>query len=188
MPFNNRRKTELTTPRLLLREYRESDAQSLHRCFSDPEVMRYWSTLPHSSVAHTETWIASTISGRNNGVSDFVIIHRSTNAVVGKIGIWAGDEIGFMVARAHWRKGFVSEALGVLLPYFFGELDMQKITADVDPRNEASLKVLGKFGFVEVGRRDKTFEIAGVWVDSVDLVLEREARMTQRDGDEGKLD
>ena len=60
----------------------------------------------------------------------------------------------------------------MLLPYFLHSAGFEKITADVDPRNEASLGILQKFGFREVARREKTFEIGGEWVDSIDLELE----------------
>jgi RimJ/RimL family protein N-acetyltransferase len=35
-------KFALETPRLILRAARKNDAEALHLCFSDPEVMRYW--------------------------------------------------------------------------------------------------------------------------------------------------
>jgi RimJ/RimL family protein N-acetyltransferase len=87
--------------------------------------------------------------------------------------MWSGNEIGFMVAQAHWRKGLVSEALAAVLPLFFEEPGIQKIVADVDPRNEASIGVLKKFGFVEAGRRERTLEVGGVWVDSLDMALSK---------------
>lgn len=117
-------------------------------------------------------------ASKQNGTTDFMIIHG--NAAIGKIGIWQDSEIGFMIAREFWRKGIVSEALNALLPYYFEELGYEKITADADPRNDASIKILEKHGFTIVGRREKTFEIAGVWVDSVDLEMRREVWRQKR--------
>jgi ribosomal-protein-alanine N-acetyltransferase len=114
------------------------------------------------------------IASNQNGRTDFIITLASTSAAIGKIGIWQDSEIGFMVARKYWRQGIVSEALLSLLPYFFEKMGYERITADADPRNDASIKILEKHNFKIVGTREKTFEINGVWVDSVDLELRRE--------------
>lgn len=111
-------------------------------------------------------------ASKQNGTTDFIIVYNDT--AIGKIGIWQDSEIGFMIAREHWRRGIVSEALNALLPYYFEEVGYDLITADADPRNYASIKILEKHGFEVVGRREKTFEIEGLWVDSVDLELKRE--------------
>jgi ribosomal-protein-alanine N-acetyltransferase len=165
---------QIQTPRLLLRAAQPSDATGLFAAFSDPEVMKYWSTVPHSAISETTTWVTKMIISSQNGTTDFVIHHIATGSAIGKIGIWQDSEIGFMIARQYWREGIVSEALNAVLPYFFEEVGYEKITADVDPRNEGSESILRKFGFVVVGRREKTWEVGGVWVDSLDLELKRE--------------
>jgi ribosomal-protein-alanine N-acetyltransferase len=166
---------EIRTSQLLLRAAKPEDAADLHECFSDPEVMRYWSTLPHTTSLETQKWVKSMAVNKTNGVSDFLIVSTSNSIVIGKIGIWSGNEIGFMLARSQWRKGLVSEALEAVLPYFFDELEYESIVADADPRNEASVGILKKFRFEENGYRERTFEVGGVWVDSLDLALTRDA-------------
>ena len=66
----------------------------------------------------------------------------------------------------------MSEAFVALLPHLWAN-GVERVTADVDPRNESSLGLLGKFGFRETGRAERTIEVGGVWVDSVFLELER---------------
>jgi ribosomal-protein-alanine N-acetyltransferase len=171
MSRDTKTKKAMSTPRLLLRSAMWSDVPDLHECFTDPELMRFWSSAPHTSLEETEKWVQGMILSKHNGYSDFIIVDVAADVAIGKIGIWSGNEIGFMIASAYWRKGLISEALGAVLPYYFEELGLERITADVDPRNEASLAILRKFGFAETGRREKTFEIGGVWVDSVDLAL-----------------
>jgi RimJ/RimL family protein N-acetyltransferase len=173
MTMDSRPQKEIKTARLLLRGAQWIDVPDLHGCFTDAELMKYWSSLPHTSMEETENWVRGMISNPQNGYTDFIIVHTATDKAIGKIGIWSGNEIGFMIASSHWREGLVSEALAAVLPYFFNELGIEIITADVDPRNEASLAILMKFGFVETGRREKTFEIGGSWVDSVDIALAR---------------
>jgi ribosomal-protein-alanine N-acetyltransferase len=173
-------KRQIKTQRLLLRAAEPSDAEALHKCFSDPETMKYWSTLPHTTMAQSQKWLESMTSNPQNGILDFIIVESTTSMPIGKIGIWSGNEIGFMIARSHWRRGLVSEALEVVLPYFFNFPRLDLIEADVDPRNEASIGILTKFGFVETGRRERTFELGGVWMDSVDLALKREDFLESR--------
>lgn len=59
----------------------------------------------------------------------------------------------------------------VLLPYLqvFG---VQRITANFDLRNKASIGTLQKFGVLETGRGEKTREVNRVWYDSVYFALE----------------
>jgi [ribosomal protein S5]-alanine N-acetyltransferase len=166
--------TTLKTSRLVLRAARLSDTADLYKCFADPCVMEYWSTLSHTSPSQTEEWLTKMIASSQNGITDFIIADRATSIAIGKIGIWHGSEIGFMISREYWRQGLASEALEAVLPYFFETKGYEKIVADVDPRNEGSISVLGKFGFRVVGRRERTFEIGGIWVDSLDLELKRD--------------
>lgn len=177
---NTQRKRQIQTERLLLCAAVPSDAEALHKCFSDPETMKYWSTLPHTTMAQTEEWLHTMIANPQNGVLDFIIVENATTTPIGQIGIWSGNEIGFVIASSHWRRGLVSEALERVLPYFFAVGGMDTITADVDPRNEASIGILGKFGFVETRRREGTFELGGVWMDSVDFALRREDFLASR--------
>jgi ribosomal-protein-alanine N-acetyltransferase len=168
IPTSERR---LETPRLILRAAEPEDAPGLFEAFSSPEVMKYWSTLPHTDLSTTQTWLSKMTTSAQNGTTDFIIHHIPTNSAIGKIGIWQDSEIGFMIARKYWRQGIVSEALNTVLPYFFDDCGFEKITADVDPRNEGSIGILERFGFVITGTREKTWEVGGVWVDSLDLEL-----------------
>jgi [ribosomal protein S5]-alanine N-acetyltransferase len=106
-----------------------------------------------------------------NGTTDFIIIDRSSSRTIGKIGVWQSSEIGFLLARKYWGKGLAKEALLAILRYLFVDRAFEEITADVDPRNERSIRLLEDVGFVKTGFRKKTFEIGGEWVDSVDLGL-----------------
>lgn len=136
-----------------------------------------------------------------NGTLDFVIVLLSppsslspaegdqppsdpAEKVIGKAGIWsqANSEIGFMLNRAYWRKGYMVEALTALLgpDGAFWQRGVERVLADVDPRNESSTGVLRRFGFVETGREERTFETHLGWCDSVYLELRKE---TEGSGD-----
>ncbi|MCJ1465187.1 hypothetical protein MMC07_003803 [Pseudocyphellaria aurata] len=118
------------------------------------------------------------ISSSNNGISDFVIVLQTLDhpAVIGKVGIWAPEtsEIGFMLSRAYWGKGYMAEAFSALLDHLWGGKggEVRRLIADVDPRNAASLRTLKNFGFREIGFKEKTIETHLGWCDSVYLQLE----------------
>ena len=91
--------------------------------------------------------------------------------VIGLVGIWDENEVGFIFNREYWGKGYASEAVRAVLEKFWAEhpSDEALVKADVDPRNESCLRALQRLGFVEVGRAEKTYETHIGWCDSVYL-------------------
>ncbi|KAJ3517004.1 hypothetical protein NLJ89_g775 [Agrocybe chaxingu] len=171
----------IQTSRLLLRGAKEGDAEAFHACFRDLETMNYWSTPPHTSIEQTITWVDSMMTGPYNGIFDFVVCVRpeeSSDAepvVIGKAGFWDGKEIGYILNRAHWGKGYASEAFEAILPrYWATEGSADIIKADVDPRNGPSLRLLKKLGFEVTGTAERTYETHLGWCDSVYLKLRRQ--------------
>lgn len=164
------RTAELITPRLRLRRPRPEDVQAIHAIMSDPEAMKYWSTLPHASLDETMLWFDGMLAADRAGESDeYVIDYRGE--VIGKVGAWRLPEIGFFIRRDQWGKGFASEALAAFVDYLREE-GVPALLADVDPRNAACLALLKKAGFEESGRAAATYTIGGQVCDSVYLQLE----------------
>jgi [ribosomal protein S5]-alanine N-acetyltransferase len=163
--------TELVTPRLLLRRPRVSDLDAMFDVMSDPRAMRYWSTLPHDSLEITAAWLAREIEQLGVGGDDFMIEYEGR--VIGKVGAWSLPEFGFILHPDSWGRGFATEASAAFIAYAFRTTPVAELTADVDPRNAASLHVLGKLGFVETGRAENTFLLGDEWCHSVYLALPR---------------
>ena len=140
----------------------------MHRIMSDAVAMRYWSTPPHADLDETARWIASMIEVDSAASDDFIVTLRGS--VIGKLGAWRLPEIGFLIARNHWGQGIAGEAMTA----FIGRrrlLGSTELTADVDPRNVASLRVLERHGFVETGRAVGTWQVGAELCDSVYLRL-----------------
>ncbi|MBI1416709.1 MAG: GNAT family N-acetyltransferase [Limimaricola sp.] len=159
----------LRTARLLLRPARVDDLPALHAILRDPCAMRYWSTPPHPDLKTTAAWLDSMLS--RQPVTDFLI--ERDGIVIGKAGAWRLPEVGFLLHPDHWRQGIMREAMEAVLPFLWQASDVPFLTADVDPRNEASLGLLRALGFAETHRATRTFCIEGEWVDSVYLALAR---------------
>jgi ribosomal-protein-alanine N-acetyltransferase len=159
----------VTSARLNLRRFRAEDVAVFHLILSDPQAMRYWSTPPHRDVAETEIWIAKTIAAVAAGeADDFIAEHQGR--VIGKAGLWSGNELGMIFAPSCWGQGFASEAVRAIIARAFAQ-GRPAITADVDPRNEKSLRLLTRLGFHETGRALRTLKVGEEWVDSVYLEL-----------------
>src|SRR5215510_2685165 len=162
--------TILRTERLILRRPRSDDVAAMHAILRDPLAMRYWSTLPHSTVAETEAWVTKTIDGNNSGECDDFFV-ECNGLLIGKAGLWNRNEIGFLFSPAVWGKGYAREALQAVIDRAFRERGHEEIRAEADPRNERCLRLLERIGFRETGRAERTWHIGGEWSDSVYLSL-----------------
>ena len=107
--------------RLMLREYREDDFESIRRWVNDPETTRYLSQIfirPHTALG-TEKFLQGILSGQSSGYN-FVIADRQTQEYCGQIDIFHVDEIsrcgeiGLVIAPWVWRRGYAREALGLI--------------------------------------------------------------------------
>ena len=159
---------EIRTERLLLRRARYKDVAAMHRIMSDPVAMRFWSTPPHTDLVETECWIASMVEP-DSGRDDFIV--TLDGELIGKFGAWQLPEFGFLLDPAHWGRGYASEAMRAFIERR-RSLGSFELTADVDPRNEVSLRLLKRHGFIETGRAAGTWQVGDELCDSIYLRLE----------------
>ncbi|KAG0124119.1 acetyltransferase [Tuber indicum] len=163
------------TPRLGFRQITDADVQAFHEILSNREVMRYGSTLPHTTLSETHTWVTKSATTTH----DYAILLKPTNEVIGKIGCF-GSDIGFLLHPRVWRRGYATEALEAFLQVLW-EGEVQVVTADVDPRNERCLRLLEKFGFGIVGQAEGTYVTWEGVCGSVYLELQR-PRVREKEG------
>jgi len=155
----------IRTERLVLRPVEDGDLDDLFAVYSNPDAMRYWSRPPHESRAETRAHIAELRSSLDATGAEFVIEREAR--VIGRAGIWRIPEIGYILHPDHWRRGIMFEALSALLPVAFDRRpEMDAITAEIDPRNIASERLLTKLGFEETHRARKTLILNDEWCDS----------------------
>ena len=159
---------EIRTERLLLRRATMADTLAMNRIMSDPAAMRYWSTLPHENLAQTEAWLHSMVAAERATSDDFIVTRDG--AVIGKVGAWKLPDVGYLIDPAEWGKGYASEALTGFIARRH-DLGSTELTADVDPRNTASLRLLDRHGFTETHREARNFQVGDEWCDSVYLRL-----------------
>ncbi len=170
----------LAAARLRLRPLTATDVPALYRVFSDARVMRYWSSPPLADeAAARELYEDIAKLGREEVLYQWGIALATDDAVVGTTTLFRFDrphrraEIGFALRSDHWRLGLAREAVARLLEYAFGELDLHRVEADVDPRNAASLALCEKLGFRREGLLRQRYFVSGEIQDSVLLGLLR---------------
>lgn len=164
----------IRTKRLLLRRARWDDLEDIHAVMSSPHAMRYWSRLPHADLEVTRAWFPDALLRFDDPGMDERVVELQ-GRVIGYMGVWKMPEFGFILHPDAWGAGYATEAAQAMIPELFRAHPVDHITADVDPRNTASLRLLRKLGFVETGHAQRTFLLGDEWCDSVYLSLFRGA-------------
>ena len=155
---------EIRTERLILRRARMDDVAAMHLIMSNPVAMRYWSTPPHTKLEQTERWVASMVEDEPTMRDDFMV--TLDGQLIGKLGAWRLPEFGFLLDPAYWGRGFGIESLVAFIERRRA-LGSTELTADVDPRNAASIRLLRRAGFTETGRASGTWQVGDELCDSV---------------------
>ena len=158
----------IDTNRLRLRWISATDTDAFFAVYSNPEVMRYWSTPPLADRAAAARLIAEIHeSWQRRAILKWGIASLTDDRLIGSITLFNLDfthrrsEIGYALGREHWGQGYMNEALTAVLKYAFEVLDLHRIEADVDPRNSASIQTLEKLGFQREGYLRERWQVNG---------------------------
>jgi [ribosomal protein S5]-alanine N-acetyltransferase len=165
--------TALRTQRLRLRPLQHPDAAALFAIFADLRVARYLSKPPWSSIDVARERIARDIEAMGAGrYACFGIQEELNGKLLGECSLFnfheqsRRAEVGYTLAFDCWGNGYMSEALSSLLEFGFGELTLNRVEADVDPRNVASARTLERLGFKKEGHLRERWIVAGEVSDS----------------------
>lgn len=154
----------ICTDRLVLRPVEDGDLDDLFRIYSDPMVMRYISE-PHPDRARTARMIEAIKASHAETGLEFVVERQGE--VIGKSGLWKIAEIGYAFRPDQWGQGIGREAVGAVVTAGLARFpELEAITAEIDPRNLASARLLTRLGFVETHREERTTKLGGEWCDS----------------------
>jgi len=158
----------LETARLRLRWMTAADAANLYSVYSDPVVARYLSRPAMTGIAQAEKMASNVLAGYADGSGvNFAVERREDSAFLGNCMLFRFHresrraEIGYSMARRHWGQGYMHEALRALIDYAFGPLALNRIEADIDPRNANSAKSLERLGFRAEGLLRERWIVAG---------------------------
>jgi ribosomal-protein-alanine N-acetyltransferase len=163
----------LLTKRLMLREFRDSDAGSVFDIFSREEVTRYYNISPLQSVGRAEKLVKARANLYKDGVGVrwALVLKNQRDWVIGSCGYYylkkgfRSAEIGFDLHPDYWRQGIMTEALTAMIDYGYSDrffFRLNRIEALTELENKASIRLLKKLGFTEEGIRREY----GYWKDT----------------------
>lgn len=146
----------LMTQRLILRPWRETDAEALFEYASNPEVGPNAGWLPHTDINYSRAVIRTVLDRKDS----FAIVPMQNNdEPIGSIAIVSGEskargrleaegELGYWLGRPYWGKGIIPEAVQEVLRYGFEELGLHRIWCAYYDGNDRSRRVMEKCGFI----------------------------------------
>lgn len=148
------------TERLIIREITKADVPRLYELYADEEITRYMESLYptlHEEEEYTENYIKNVYHFYGYGI--WVLIEKRSGQIIGRAGLeyhdgFDGLELGFMLGKKYWHKGYAYEACQAILSYGEKELELQSYRALVHVNNEASKRLCEKLGFKYAGTVD----------------------------------
>jgi len=149
----------LHTTHLTLRPILPADAVALHRIYQHEGMLQYFPNPAPPPLEKVERFIAyQQTHWEKYGYGNWGIVPQGETDLVG----WAGlqflpetgeTEVGYLLDRPFWGRGFATEAAQASIEFGFAHFDFPEIIALVHPENIASLKVAAKCGLTVVERK-----------------------------------
>ena len=160
--MNDTLSTPVLTERLMIRLAERADLDALFMLHFDAETTRYIPHMHWATSADADVWFARWMERREKkSAVQCVIVKRATNdeaeTVIGTAVLFNFEvasqlaEIGYLLGREHWAKGYAAEAMTAFINFSFATLNFRRLEATVDARNVASNKLLKRLGFTLEG-------------------------------------
>ncbi|MBY0336393.1 MAG: GNAT family N-acetyltransferase [Acetobacteraceae bacterium] len=151
---------EIVTPRLRLRPMRDGDRAAFAALNADPEAMRYFTapmTRDQSDALFDRTrqrWAREGfgLAGVYRGEEWIGLVGLAR--VYRPMPFAPAVEIGWRMARPHWRRGYAEEAARAMLAWGFGPLALPEIVAFTIRANAPSWRLMEKLGMTPEGEFD----------------------------------
>ncbi len=160
----------LTTPRLLLRTWREDDLPLYAALNSDPEVVKYLGgPLTREGSDEIAEWAQHVFE--TEGIGLLAVERREDGAFLGMCGLHHQSsvpdevEVAWRLAYEHWGHGYATEAATAWLDHGFDALGFPEIISITDPPNVRSLAVMRRLGMTF--EREARIEDGGEVFDAV---------------------
>jgi RimJ/RimL family protein N-acetyltransferase len=147
----------LESDRLILRMLRDSDLDAYAEMCADPEVMRYIGD--GQPMARPMAWrnLAMVVGHWTlRGYGLWAVEEQASGVFVGRIGFWnpegwPGFELGWMLRRSFWGRGYATEGARAALQFAFTHLEQPSVISLIHPENAVSIRVAERLGEFRVG-------------------------------------
>ena len=176
---------ELSTERLVLREFTSDDWPAVLAYQRNPLYLRYyeWTDRSPEDVRQFVQMFLSQQKTEPRIKFQLAVALKSTCELIGNCGIRLekpGDlqaDMGYELDPRHWGHGYATEAASAVLAFGFGSLKLHRVWASCVADNLGSVRVLAKLGLRLEGRlREAAFYKDRYWDTLIFGILEREWR------------
>ena len=143
----------IKTDRLVMRRVGLDDVEELFRIFSNEILFKYFVSGADTNLEDTENRIKKVVAHwQEYDFGDYKVLDKDTNQLIGYGGLHykeAGGNINisYIVAPEHWGHGYGQEICLALIDQGFSRLGLDKIVAEIDPKNNISVNLVEKSGF-----------------------------------------
>ena len=148
----------LETERLILKEVNPEIIDYVFTQWSDEDIMSYMGLQSVEELAVEKKKQQGGFTTHRINLKGFLFISKETNEVIGAshYHVWqpmhSRAEIGYAIYKEEYKnKGYMKEAIKAMLNYGFNEMKLNRVEALIGPANEASIRLVKSFGFVEEG-------------------------------------
>jgi RimJ/RimL family protein N-acetyltransferase/ubiquinone/menaquinone biosynthesis C-methylase UbiE len=111
-------------------------------------------------------------SRRTSGDDGFLICERGSNRIAGLInlncivrGAFHSAYLGYWIGAPFAKKGYMSEAMRLVIHHAFTEMKLHRVEANIQPQNLASIALVRRCGFVKEGFSPRYLQVFGQWRD-----------------------
>ena len=158
---------------MILRELQEDDWPGLQVCLGDEETVRFteFDPLTEAGARGLVFWALEARQKEPRQEFVFGISPAPSEEIVGIATLMIRNaelreaDIGFIIGREQWGRGYATAAVRELLTLGFGTLDLHRIYGECDPANASSGRVMEKAGLVREELRRECLWQKGRWVD-----------------------
>ncbi len=147
-----------TTARLLARLPRIDDAEAAFAVYaSDPEVTRFLSWRNYTAIEPLREFLRGAVriwETDEGGHYPWMLCLRETGELVGSVGVGLGmhgASLGYVLGRAHWNRGLMTEAVRYVAAWALAQPPLFRVWAFCDAENPASARVMEKAGLAREG-------------------------------------
>ncbi|GAA1976377.1 GNAT family protein [Microbacterium pumilum] len=166
----------------------DADFDALYAIQSDPAVCRYLLYDARSAEEVAAALERDSAKTRLERVGDYlqpaIRLRDADDLLIGTMYFHLTSvddrtaEIGWLVSPRFQGQGYARECAEVLLDLAFGELDLHRVYAELDPRNTASVRVCERLGMRREAHLVEHMWLKGEWTDTGTYgILEREWRV-----------
>lgn len=142
----------IETKRTILRQITQQDFDELRSILQDPDVMYAWEYAFEDS--DVQNWIDKCISLYNQfNLGYFIAEDKITGEIIGQAALMPDTiknkkyyEIGYILKKQYWHKGYATEMAKELAQYAFSKLGLDEVIFEIRPSNKPSQKVAQNLG------------------------------------------